>query len=325
MPKDDAKSPDDITKELKDILAMAKKGPFFAVALGKEDPAFLVDKVKKPDVLAQKAKTEAKSSKLTYGNLEFEKGALTLYCQVNPPGNMMRSLKAYFKKYKVGAKFRFVLPDGTVEDDGADDGTGEIVKSFGRLIDGARQAANGDAARLKQIDGLQHLFDRAMESDPPDVDGAKKLIAAARKFAFTADDTGEGSEIKKTLVKSNTNWGKAVAAARSEVTKLESKVKTDCADLPGATRLDGAFKTLLSALDSLEKALAGPLTAGTATDDAKVHELARKKAMGAVDQVEKVLGSSPMFKSLDDNPFVKVQASRLLTGTLASIKKDLAA
>jgi len=328
MPKDSAKSPDQVAKDLKDILAMAKKGPYFAVALaskGTDDPAFLVDKVKKPDILAKKAKAEAGSNKLTYGNLEFEKGALTFYCQVDPPGSMMRGLKAYFKRYKVGAKFRFISPDGTVEDDGEDDGTGDLGKSFATLMQGARQASDSDPKRLKQLDGLQDLFDRALESDPPDVGGAKKLVAAVRKFAFTADDKGGGSAVKQSLIKSDTNWGKAISAARKEVSKLEKEVKTACADLPGAARLDGAFKTLTSAMDSLEKALGGPLAAGTATDEPKIHDQARKKAMGAVDQVQKVLGGSPLFKNLDENPFVKVQASKLLTATLASIKKDLAA
>ncbi|MEP1354048.1 MAG: hypothetical protein ABJX32_04065 [Tateyamaria sp.] len=328
MPKETSKSPDEVVRELKNILAMAKKGPYFAVALaakGTDDPSFLVDKVKKPDILAKKAKAEAGSNKLTYGNLEFEKGALTFYCQVDPPGSMMRGLKAYFKRYKVGAKFRFVSPDGTVEDDGEDDATGEIRKSFDTLMQGARQASASDPKRIKQLDGLRQLFDRAVEGDPPDVDGAKNLVAAVRKFAFTADDKGDGSTIKKNLIKSDNNWNKAIGAARKEVSKLEKEVKTACADLPGAARLDGAFKNLTSAIDSLEKALGGPLVAGTATDDPKVHDQAKKKAMGAVDQVQKVLGSSPLFKNLDDNPFIKVQATKLLTVTLASIKKDLAA
>jgi hypothetical protein len=155
-----------------------------------------------------------------------------------------------------------------------------------------------------------------------------KQLAAAKTAAMQEEDNAANysdQADKEKFVRGIDNWAKAIVIARNEVETLKQKVITTCGDMPGAPRLEGAFKSLTTAFDKLEKAIAVPLAEANDADDAKIQDQAKRKVIITVDQVEKFLASSTTFRGLDDNPFVKVQASKALTTALALIRGDLAA
>ncbi len=110
--------PKEELQELKQMIGKARKRAVsFAIALGKgkEEPAFLLHLIQRPQALRRQAKTETGSARGAHGKMTVDGKYITLDClDDDPPPILFKVMKRYLKDRKLPYKFVLKGPGGQV-------------------------------------------------------------------------------------------------------------------------------------------------------------------------------------------------------------------
>ncbi|GAA6199799.1 hypothetical protein [Aquicoccus sp. SU-CL01552] len=225
-------------EELKKLIKLGKKKPLsFAFCPGKKDDhTMLIDRRKKPEVIAKIAKKEGGGSKVAFGTFEVKAKTMELTCEKVVPA-LAKVLKKYLKSQKVQLNILVMdangevldsdiedLPDDpTLDDDDAGEEGGAAEEAEAPAVDAPQEvetteevAAAGPsaaelAARLKTLqpvvasapDAVAGKLKKAVAQAVAlirsgDLAAADRTVAALEKAATRLRAAGEGGETSAT-------------------------------------------------------------------------------------------------------------------------------
>ncbi|MEM9046429.1 MAG: hypothetical protein AAGC81_17230, partial [Pseudomonadota bacterium] len=248
---------EEVRKGLQKMIAGAKKGPSFGLALpGKstDDPVIETSRIKKGEPLMKAAKKAAGGSKATYGKLSFQGGKVFFHCQIDPPPGLYRKIKDYFRRYDVNTKPALVNPNGQIEDDDMvqpEDQTARqaALKAFNIVAKKLIDRFGTEPTLKSKVEPLIKSMQGLLAADPFDTAAASKLQQQLVTLAKTPAPTAAPA-------KPSANITKLTQIYQRTLPSLQALVKSDPSKGAAVRQLNDALKRALSAANPDEKAVA---------------------------------------------------------------------
>jgi hypothetical protein len=280
------------SEELKKLIKRGRKQrlPLAFCPGAKDDNILLIDKRKKPDVLARAARKQGTGNKVAFGTFTVEGKVLELTCE-HPLPALAKNLKRHLKKEKIRLNVVVLDMSGSVLESDI-----EELPDDPSWDDDAGGDADGDAGAATDV--------AASPADPAEPTtgpaGAAPLVARLKALhpGIIAAPQGPAGKLQKAvalavaLIKSG-NMAKAdatIAAIEAAIAKLAASAATPAETPAGATpatapadlrQLAGRAKALQSAIAGISGPANSKLAAAlnTAIGHIKARELATAETL----------------------------------------------
>ncbi len=199
---------DDDIKDIKAMIAVAKKGPVnIGICLGKtpEGTIIKMDRKRAPGMLAKQAKAEGETPKLLAGRIEIDGKQATITCTEEPPGSMAKTLKAAFKDIvQVMLDFTFVVDASAADEAALDTPTSteapvQSTPTARAAPDAAPDAAIGSGATKSQWDTAWAEVEPKLTALLGKAGAEAAKLAAVRDFALGKAAAGQFDAAIKAL------------------------------------------------------------------------------------------------------------------------------
>jgi hypothetical protein len=177
----------------------------------------------------------------------------------------------------------------------------------------------GTFAGKKEFDRAHALLDELerMLGGGKDAPGAAVASAAAGA-------PGAGRRGLVDYAKARLAWLGARKQVEADLGKLQRAILAAYGDSPHLGEVQAATRNLDDVLRSLDDALADKLDEGLSASDPQARIAINRQAAGIIARYQGFIGSSPLIREVDSNPFVPVNVQGLLISTLDDLERQLA-
>jgi hypothetical protein len=131
-------------------------------------------------------------------------------------------------------------------------------------------------------------------------------------------------EKAKTFTQAAAAWSKTRDLVQQELKKLQTSILTKFKDVPDVKKLAGSVKQLDGILDKLDDRLTRTLTQAAGAPDAGQATEKQREANAIIKEYAAYVSRDPLLKSIDQNPFVKLNVHRTLSSALKAIAEKMA-
>jgi hypothetical protein len=338
------------TDKMKPLLALSKRDPVqAAIGLTSDGEAIiLLDKKAKPKKvlsmmrgIASKAKINLAAASLRFGRAEvdtdYDSGCVRFFVNKETPGNMRPKLVEIVKR--IAYQKVEINVDPSLEEESEEE---EAQEATATETAAGPVAPQEDAAALKRrLTALVQRIPAVLAADPSRKDGLLALAKdgqthlAANDLAATTtaidklqqaldvpapppQGQAQGNTVQ--YAKARLAWIAVRKQMEGDLEKLRANMLQFYEDADIASQLNRSFSEKVEpVLAALDESLADLLDDATnASDPAKRAEFAAQ-AKTMIGKYQAFIGSEPLFKELDGNPFVKLNTSATMTKTLATL------
>jgi hypothetical protein len=342
------------TSKMKSLLALSKQEPVHA-AIGLTadgDGVILLDKKAKPKKVfsmlkanAGKAKLQLNTASLRFGRAEvdpdYDAGTVRFFVNKDAPGTLRVKLTEVIKR--IPFQKVEINVDPSLEEEPEEDATDESAAS-------PPANAQLDAAALKQrLTALVQRMPQALQADPSRKDTLLTLAKQAQgqlatDLAAASDTIGQleaamqaptgpqaarqpDAEPTKGAVsyaKARLAWSSARKQMEGDLEKLRQQLLEFYGETDILADINRNYTNRVEPiLNQMDESLCDVLDdASNATDANKRAELVGQ-ARALIGRYQAFMGSEPMFKELDGNPFVPLSISATMTKTLTALSAAL--
>ena len=335
-----------------------------AIGLSKDKTGLiLLDKKAKPQKLVAllKKKASASSIEVDTGSIRFghamvdtDEDSQLVQFVVNKDASGATRPKVLELLKKAGFGKCEIRVDAGLEDEPAGDDTSEEDAGEARPAAPEAPAAAGNSGAAEAAQRLTGLVKRmigALGSNPAGADAMKtaaKTAQAALKAGDVAAATGETDTLERLLnampaapgagpaasgpppgspvfTKARATWVATRRKVESELDKLHAELQAIYKGHGVVADLEKTFRSKVEPMmEKFDESLAHKLDEVAQNADAAAHAKLVEDVKGIIGRYEAFLGSDPLIRKLDDNPFVPLSIEKTLTASLTALAKVVA-